>query len=45
MTGIGGRGRRFYKVAEDGRQPLTGQRETWTAFVEAVRHITGDGHA
>jgi DNA-binding PadR family transcriptional regulator len=41
----GERRRRYYKVTAEGRRVLAGQRKTWAAFVEAVRHITGDEHA
>lgn len=39
------RRRRFYKVTAEGRRVLAQQRKTWTAFVEAVRRVTGDEHA
>ena len=41
----GERRRRFYKVTPVGRRVLAQQRETWEAFVEAVRRVTGDDHA
>jgi PadR family transcriptional regulator PadR len=41
----GERRRRFYGVTAEGRRVLAEQRKTWAAFVEAVRHITGDEHA
>jgi PadR family transcriptional regulator PadR len=41
----GQRRRRFYNLTRDGRQALARQRETWAAFVESVRRITGDEHA
>jgi PadR family transcriptional regulator PadR len=41
----GERRRRFYKVTAEGRRVLAAQRKTWSAFVEAVRRITGDEHA
>jgi transcriptional regulator len=39
------RRRRFYSVTAQGRRALAAQRKTWDAFVEAVRRVTGDGHA
>jgi PadR family transcriptional regulator, regulatory protein PadR len=39
------RRRRFYKVTPDGRRVLAEQRKTWSAFVDAVRRVTGDEHA
>ena len=39
------RRRRFYRVTPEGRRALAQQRKTWTAFVEAVRRVTGDEHA
>ncbi len=39
------RRRRFYRVTPEGRRVLAQQRNTWAAFVEAVRRITGDEHA
>jgi PadR family transcriptional regulator PadR len=39
------RRRRFYRVTAEGRRVLAQQRETWAAFVEAVRRITGGEHA
>ena len=39
------RRRRFYKVTAEGRPVLHSRRETWAAFVEAVRRITGGEHA
>lgn len=41
----GERRRRFYKVTGERRCVLAEQRKRWAAFVEAVRRITGDGHA
>jgi PadR family transcriptional regulator PadR len=41
----GERRRRFYKVTPEGRRVLARQRKTWTAFVEAVRRVTGGEHA
>lgn len=41
----GERRRRFYKVTAEGRRVLAAQRETWDAFVEAVRRVTGGEHA
>jgi PadR family transcriptional regulator len=39
------RRRRFYNVTASGRRALAAQRKTWTAFVEAVRRVTGDERA
>jgi PadR family transcriptional regulator PadR len=39
------RRRRFYKVTPEGRRALALQKETWDAFVEAVRRVTGGEHA
>src|SRR3982750_3003392 len=41
----GERRRRFYKVTPVGRRVLVQQRETWDAFVDAVRRVTGGEHA
>jgi PadR family transcriptional regulator PadR len=41
----GERRRRFYRLTADGRRVLTRQRETWHAFVDAVRLVTGEEHA
>jgi PadR family transcriptional regulator, regulatory protein PadR len=41
----GERRRRFYKVTATGRRVLARQRQTWAAFVEAVRRVTGGDHA
>ena len=41
----GERRRRFYRLTADGRRVLARQRETWNAFVEAVRLVTGEEHA
>ena len=41
----GQRRRRFYNLTREGRRALARQRETWAAFVESVRRITGDEHA
>ena len=41
----GERRRRFYKTTRLGRRVLALQRETWHAFVEAVRRVTGSDHA
>ena len=38
----GERRRRFYRLTPDGRRVLARQRETWTAFVDAVRLVTGE---
>jgi transcriptional regulator len=35
----GERRRRFYKVTVEGRRVLARQRQTWAAFVEAVRRV------
>ena len=40
----GERRRRFYKVTGEGRRVLARQRQTWAAFVEAVRRVTGGEH-
>ena len=39
------RRRRFYRVTAQGRRVLAQQRETWEAFVDAVRRVTGGEHA
>jgi len=39
------RRRRFYKLTAEGRRVLAQQKKTWTAFVEAVRRVTGGEHA
>ena len=41
----GQRRRRFYGLTPEGRRVLSRQRETWEAFVQAMRLITGRGHA
>ena len=41
----GERRRRFYRLTADGRRVLARQRETWNAFVVAVRLVTGEEHA
>ena len=41
----GERRRRFYKLTAEGRRVLAAQRKTWTAFVEAVRRVTGVEYA
>ena len=41
----GERRRRGYRLTTEGRKVLARQRKTWAAFVEAVRLITGNGHA
>jgi transcriptional regulator len=41
----GERRRRFYRLTADGRRVLARQRETWKAFVDAVRLVTGEEHA
>ncbi len=40
----GERRRRYYKVTAEGRRVLAQQRKTWTAFVDAVRRVTGEEH-
>ena len=41
----GERRRRFYKVTRTGKRVLAAQRAKWTAFVDAVRRVTGDDNA
>jgi transcriptional regulator len=41
----GQRRRRFYSLTAEGRRILARQRETWNAFVHAMRRITGSDHA
>lgn len=41
----GERRRRFYKTTPLGHRVLAQQRETWEAFVEAVRRVAGGEHA
>ena len=41
----GERRRRCYSLTPEGRRVLSRQRETWEAFVHAMRLITGKGHA
>jgi PadR family transcriptional regulator PadR len=41
----GERRRRFYSLTPEGRRVLSRQRETWKAFVQAMRLITRTGHA
>ena len=41
----GERRRRFYRVTASGRRVLAEQRQTWEAFVDAVRRVTGGEHA
>jgi PadR family transcriptional regulator PadR len=41
----GERRRRFYSLTAEGRRVLTRQRETWKAFVHAMRLVTGVDHA
>ena len=38
------RRRRYYKVTAEGRRVLAEQLKTWTAFVDAVRRVTGGEH-
>jgi PadR family transcriptional regulator, regulatory protein PadR len=39
------RRRRFYRLTASGRRVLAHQRQTWEAFVAAVRRVTGGEHA
>jgi transcriptional regulator len=41
----GERRRRHYALTAEGRRVLSRQRDTWKAFVEAMRLITGTGRA
>src|SRR5919106_4479795 len=41
----GERRRRLYRLTAEGRRVLARQRETWKAFVRAMRLITGVDHA
>ena len=41
----GQRRRRFYSLTAEGRRVLARQRDTWRAFVDAMRLITGVDHA
>jgi len=41
----GERRRRFYSLTAEGRRVLARQRDTWKAFVDAMRLITGVDHA
>ena len=41
----GQRRRRFYRLTAEGRRVLARQRDTWKAFVHAMRLITGVDHA
>jgi PadR family transcriptional regulator, regulatory protein PadR len=41
----GQRRRRFYRLTAEGRRVLASQRNTWRAFVTAMRLITGVDHA
>ena len=41
----GQRRRRFYRLTPEGRRVLARQRDTWKAFVNAMRLITGVDHA
>src|SRR4026207_86868 len=41
----GERRRRFDRVTASGRRVLAQQRQTWEAFVDAVRRVTGGEHA
>jgi PadR family transcriptional regulator PadR len=40
----GERRRRYYKVTAEGRRVLAEQKQTWAAFVEAVRRVMGEEH-
>src|SRR5215204_6084392 len=40
----GERRRRFYRLTAEGRRVLAQQRQTWEAFVDAVRRVTGGEH-
>jgi transcriptional regulator len=41
----GERRRRYYRLTAEGRRVLARQRQTWDAFVDAVRRVTGGEHA
>jgi len=41
----GERRRRYYSLTAGGRRALARQRETWKAFVHAMRLVTGVDHA
>jgi PadR family transcriptional regulator, regulatory protein PadR len=41
----GERRRRFYRLTAEGRRVLASQRDTWRAFVAAMKLITGVDHA
>jgi PadR family transcriptional regulator, regulatory protein PadR len=41
----GQRRRRFYQLTPEGRRVLARQRQTWKAFVHAMRLVTGGDHA
>jgi transcriptional regulator len=41
----GERRRCFYKLTPEGRRILREQRNTWEAFIEAVRAVMGPSHA
>jgi transcriptional regulator len=41
----GHRRRRFYRLTAEGRRVLARQRDTWKAFVHAMRLVTGVDHA
>ena len=41
----GERRRCFYKLTPEGRRVLTEQRQTWEAFIEAVRAVMEPSHA
>jgi PadR family transcriptional regulator PadR len=40
----GQRRRRFYRLTPEGRRVLARQRDTWKAFVRAMRLVTGVDH-
>jgi transcriptional regulator len=42
---VGERRRRYYRLTAEGRRVLAKQRQTWAAFVESVRRVTGNDHA
>jgi PadR family transcriptional regulator PadR len=39
------RRRRYYSLTAQGRRVMARQRETWAAFVDGVRLVTGGDHA
>ena len=42
---VGQRRRRYYALTAEGRRVLARQRDTWKAFVHAMRLVTGVDHA